>query len=489
MTGSCIFILLISLNASAQTNRYNYGSQPPPPNQNQRVNPEKQQRYGGSHPPPVKQAPVSGNVTDNFPDKSPPPASASPEKETKENSIMEKDKPSSANILDMAAVRIDGVDKLITGFSTAATGTEWSLTAFVKSGPKKIFLADLTWTYKPDDGTFEIDTSNPITAKVILKNKDNIWADPKLQMKTKDYIFHAGFTSKEGGSSASIDSVSLLQCSYPVEFYTANRKIFNFPPGYEYKLYIQKSDGTYVKYKDYQEYGFLEVDLVKGFKERIIFTWNEETAGKKTRIKLDIYKDGEKVISQSQQLTSDCGKSTGGADLIYYSQTGKRLKDSRNPKFSWSRFEYLYDSSTDAFFVTLPDFRIRNNVTKAILQLRKYYVELRLYHKNYPKDGDFSGVKEYEKNILKIKTRIYPYHITGHKIFLDHEMDGVKKMGYTLEKEEAGTWFDGYFRVAVVLNDEDEWYDLQVSSPYYARFRYRPQTIFSKAGYEIELKK
>lgn len=418
-------------------------------------------------------------------------------------------------------IGIEGVKSLLKELLKAREGMEWKLKAFIGKPPQKIYLTNLKWMVKPDDGTFEIDDSNPKVTLVRLKSKKNIWADPKLRMITKEYVFHVEARGESGGKVTSIESILFAQCSFPVEFYTADKKPFDYPDGYQYRFSLQRQNGEFVDYKEYKELGKLTVNLPEGFKKRVIFHWDENTEGKSTLIKLEIIRNGKLILEKTQEMTSTCRNTTGYDDVTTNftkrtlpplhaipetkqpSSTWSRpilkklentdtvtkrtplppqpIPETKHPSFSWSWPILKKLEDTDLFQVVLNDFKIINNKSPNILNTQNYFLEGRFYNQGLEINDVFNA--PFQANQLSLVTKILPPHVENRRILLRGKSDDFSRMGYVLESN-PDKWYDGYLKLFVVF-DSIPMETIYESPSYPCRYKYH-EGIFSKE-YFVEM--
>jgi hypothetical protein len=381
-------------------------------------------------------------------------------------------------------IKVEGVKSILKELLKSEEGMEWELKASIGKQPQKIYLTNLKWLVKPDDGTFEIDDSNPEVALVRLKNKENIWADPKLKMITKEYVFHVEAKGKSGGKITSIDSILFAQCSFPVEFYTADKKSFDYPDGYKYSFSLQKQNGEFVDYKEYEELGKLTVNLAEGFKKRVIFRWEENTAGKSTLIKLEIKENDKLIIEKTQKMTSTCRNITGYDDvsttLTKHTPT-TTIPQTEHPSFTWNKPSLKKLENTDLFQIVLDDFKITNNKSSNILNAQNYFLEGRFYHQGFEEND--TSIKSFQANQLSLVTKILPPHVENQRILLRGKSDDFSRMGYVLESN-PDKWYDGYLKLFIVF-DSIPMETIYESSPYPCRYKYH-EGIFTKE-YLVEM--
>lgn len=415
-------------------------------------------------------------------------------------------------------IRIEGVKSILKELLKSEEGTVWKLKAFIGKPPQKIYLTNLKWMVKPDDGTFEIDDSNPKVTLVRLKSKKNIWADPKLRMITKEYVFHVETRGESGGKVTSIESILFADCSFPVEFYTADKKPFDYPAGYQYRFSLQRQNGEFVDFREYAELGKLTVNLPAGFKKRVIFHWEENTEGKSTLIKLEIIRNGKLIIEKTQEMTSTCRNTTGYDDVTtnvtkrtpptipetkHSSFTRRKpilqkledtdnvtkrasppvqtIPEAKHPSFTWSRPILKKLEDTDLFQVVLDDFKITNNKSPNILNTQNYFLEGRFYNRGFEKNAGFST--SFQANQLSLVTKILPPHVENRRILLRGKSDDFSRMGYVLESN-PDKWYDGYLKLFVVF-DSIPMETIYESPPYPCRYKYH-EGIFSKE-YLVEM--
>jgi hypothetical protein len=376
-------------------------------------------------------------------------------------------------------IKIEGVKTILQELLPSEEGREWQLKAYIGEPPNKIYLSNLKWTVKPDDETFDVLSYDPQIAVIRLKNKKNIWADPKLKMVTKEYVFHAQAQGKSGGIITSIDSILFAQCAYPVEFYTADKQPFNYPSGYKYRISLQKENGKFVDYKEYDELGKLTVDLQEKFKERVIFRWNENTAGKSTTIKLEIMEDDKVLVEKIQKMTSTCRNITDqdtAASSLAQNTSGSGTNIA-HPSFSWHTPIYRKLDDSDLFQIILENFKLTNpaNIDPNVFNARNYFLETRFYHQDFQEGKD--PPKAYQANQFFIVTKILPPHLDNRSISLRGKTDDFSRMGYILE-DNPGKWYDGYLKLHVIF-DSIPMETIYVSPPYPCRYKYH-EGIFSK---------
>jgi hypothetical protein len=382
-------------------------------------------------------------------------------------------------------IKIEGVKTILTELLRSEVGGEWILKAYLGKDPHKIYLSNLEWSVKPDDDTFQLDSSDPENAVVRLKSKKNIWADPKLKMITKEYVFQAQAQGKSGGKITSIDSILFAQCSFPVEFYNAARQSFNYPPEFQYRFSLQKQNGEQVDYKEYDELGKMEVDLRKEFKNRVIFHWNENTTGKSTIIKLEIMENGKVLIEKTQKMTSVCQNITGKDGISpALTQDNPAAAKNGHPSLSWGRPSFRKLDNSALFEIVLGNFQIDNflNINPNIFSARNYFLEARFYHKDFKEGKD--PYKAFQANQFSVVAKILPPHIENRRISLRGRMDDFSRMGYVLE-DNPNKWYNGYFKIYMIY-DSIPMETVQKSSPYPCRYKYHEGVFSREYVFEME---
>jgi hypothetical protein len=369
-------------------------------------------------------------------------------------------------------INIEGVETILKDLLRAEVGREWQLKAYI--GDRKIYLANLKWFVKPDDGTFEVVNYDPEIAVVRLKSKKNIWADPKLRMFTKEYIFHAQSLGMSGGKITSIDSILFAQCSFPVEFYNADRQPFDYPPEYEYRLKLQKQDGEFVDYKEYDEWGKLRVNLQEEFKKRVVFNWKEDTAEKSTVIKLEITENDKILVEKTQKMTSTCRNISGAVSPTLNKNTPLAATID-HPFLSWNKPSFNKLDNSDLFQITLEDFQIADEKNLNLLNVRNYFLEVRFFHKGF-EEGKIP-YKAFLSNQFSLVAKILPPHVGNGRISVRGKMDDFSRMGDVLGNN-PGKWYDGYFKCFVIL-DSIPMETIYTSLSYPCRYKYN-ESLFSK---------
>jgi hypothetical protein len=303
-------------------------------------------------------------------------------------------------------------------------------------------------------------------------------------MITKEYVFHVEARGKSGGKITSIDSILFAQCSFPVEFYTADKKPFDYPDGYKYRFSLQKQNGEFVGYKEYEELGKLTVNLAGGFKKRVIFRWDENTAGKSTLIKLEIKENDKLIIEKTQKMTSTCRNITGYDDvsttLTKHTPT-TTIPQTEHPSFTWNKPILKKLENTDLFQVVLDDFKITNNKSSNILNAQNYFLEGRFYHQGFEEND--ASIKSFQANQLSLVTKILPPHVENQRILLRGKSDDFSRMGYVLESN-PDKWYDGYLKLFIVF-DSIPMEEIYESSAYPCRYKYH-EGIFTKE-YLVEM--